>query len=213
LTIEAPSVLRVVEAAPAAYSVAAVGLVGLWTRLAGISGKQTWRALAGAAALFLLFALVFNLDVYFVRMYESPRVWRKYAPIATRLAEQLNELAGRGEIPVGSRVFVPQEMLEGADDNYTLQFLTQDRFKLRPLQDARKPGKGVSVVVIPNELGYWQLVAAVEPRYASKVERALQAQNDWRAQIAKLVEGTSPVMGAPFPRTRVPTFEFYVLRP
>lgn len=213
LTIEAPSVLRVVEAAPAAYAVAGVGLVGLWTRLAGVSSKQTRRALRGAIALLLLVALVFNSYVYFVRMYESPGVWRKYAPIATRLAEQLNDLAARGEIPEGSRVFVPQQMLEGDDDKYTLQFLTQDRFKLRPLEDARKPGQGVSVVVIPNELGYWQLVAAVEPRYASKVERAMQAQQDWRAQIAGLVEGEKANTGAPFPATQAPTFEFYFLRP
>ncbi|MGN6810260.1 MAG: ArnT family glycosyltransferase, partial [Thermomicrobiales bacterium] len=79
VSIDAPSAVRAQDAAPAAYLLAALGLVALWERLAALDAPALLRRAAPAvAAMALALVVGINLWIYFVRMPGDPRVISKF---------------------------------------------------------------------------------------------------------------------------------------
>ncbi len=212
LTADAPSALRVIEAAPAAYTLAALGMDGMWRATQRV--RVTFPALGFAVAgLLLCAALGLNVHLYFYRMVDSPQVWRKFAPIATRAGATLNELAQRGELPAKSRVYVPAAMLDSTDDLTILQFLTQNRFRFRPLDELPAPRKRRALaVLLPRYDAYWQLVAEEEPRYAARADDAARELETWQRRAHDVSANARRVRGPNFPASKLPTFELWIVR-
>ncbi len=79
VSVDAPSAVRAQDAAPAAYLLAAVGLVAIWERLRGLDAPRALRRAApvicGAA---LTLAVGINLWLYFIRLPGDPRVLGKF---------------------------------------------------------------------------------------------------------------------------------------
>jgi len=79
VSVDAPSAVRAQDAAPAAYLLAAVGLVAIWERLRGLDAPRLVRRAApiicGAA---LALAVAINLWIYFIRLPGDPRVLGKF---------------------------------------------------------------------------------------------------------------------------------------
>jgi 4-amino-4-deoxy-L-arabinose transferase-like glycosyltransferase len=79
VSVDAPSAVRAQDAAPAAYLLAAVGLVAIWERLRGLDAPRLVRRAApiicGAA---LVLAVAINLWIYFIRLPGDPRVLGKF---------------------------------------------------------------------------------------------------------------------------------------
>ena len=79
VSVDAPSAVRAQDAAPAAYLLAAVGLVAIGERLRGLDAPRLLRRaaprLCGAA---LILAVAINLWIYFIRLPGDPRVLGKF---------------------------------------------------------------------------------------------------------------------------------------
>jgi len=200
LTVDAPSALRTVEAAPAVYGVAALGLVALWSRRPW-GGARAWPAAAVLVA-----AVAWNGWTYFGRMYDSPAVWRRFAPIATHLGKRLQTLRASGSLPAHLTIAMPRAFLDEPDTRYVLQFYWPQGLEVRALEDAHVPFSSDLAVAMPNEKDYWSLVAKGEPRYAKNAEQADTDQESWSTSIPL---HRPAVVGPPFPATDRPMFWLY----
>ena len=199
LSADAPTALRILEAAPAVYTVAALGIVSVF--------GGAWRSLV---ALPLVSAvLLFNVWTYFFRMYESPAVWRRGGAIGSRLGETLEEARARGEIAAGTPILVPTALLASADDGDVLRFLTGDRASIRVYDSGPMPSGRGAAIVVPNYADFWRLVAVQEPRYAPMVPIAEGDEKRWRGRLGPLLSGEG-VAGRPFPGSHLPTFWLYL---
>jgi 4-amino-4-deoxy-L-arabinose transferase-like glycosyltransferase len=207
LTVDAPSALRTVEAAPAVYALAALGAVHLWT--AGSRGPMTAWRLAAAAAVSMCIA--WNAWTYFVRMYDSPAVWRRFAPIATHLGKRLRALRLEGALPPRITLLVPKAFLDDPDNRFVLEFYWPDGLTFRTSDGELASREPPEALLVPNLRDLWALVAAVEPRYARDAAAAVTAQRDWEARALAL--GSWPVLvGPPFPASDRPTYWLYLRR-
>ncbi|MFI5183853.1 MAG: glycosyltransferase family 39 protein [Vicinamibacteria bacterium] len=201
LSADAPTALRILEATPAVYAIAALGLVGVFGGFPSL----------GVAAVLASTVLAFNAWTYFGRMYESPAVWRRGGAIASRLGETLRDARARGVIPPGTPVFVPTALLASADDGDVLRFLTGDEVAIGVYDRGPMPSGRPAAIVVPNYADFWRLVAAQEPGYAPMVPVAEDDERNWRGRLAPLLTGEA-VVGSPFPGSHRPTFWLYLLR-
>jgi hypothetical protein len=201
LSADAPTALRILEAAPALYTLAALGVSSVF---GGIP-----RLLVAVPLVSVV--LLFNAWTYFVRMYESPGVWRRGGAIASRLGEALAEARARGALASGTPLLVPSALLASADDGDVLRFLTGDRIPIRVYDSGPMPSERPVAVVVPNYADLWRLVAAQEPRYAPMIPIAERDEQRWRVRLGPLVSGEA-VAGPPFPESHHPTFWLYLPR-
>lgn len=201
LSADAPTALRILEAAPAVYAIAALGAV---TVFEGTTRTFVTAALASAV-------LAFNAWTYFVQMYESPAVWRRGGAVASRLGETLGAARARGSLAPDAPILVPTALLASADDGDVLRFLTGDQAPIRVYDSGPMPSVGPAAIVVPNYADFWRLVAAKEPRYAPMVRIAEKDEQGWRRRLEPLLSG-EVVAGSPFPGSHHPTFWLY-LRP
>jgi 4-amino-4-deoxy-L-arabinose transferase-like glycosyltransferase len=207
LTVDAPSALRTVVAAPAVCALAALGLSAL-PRLR--SGPGFRRAVT---ALLLATAVCWNAWTYFVRMYRSPTVWRRFAPIATHLGERLHALRETSALPDRTALLVPRPFLEEPDTRHVLRFYWPEGLELVPFDDGERVEAGpAAAAVLPNVRDFWALVAEAEPRYAGDAEDAVFQQRSWTRALAPFLEGET-IVGPPFPATDRPSFWLYLRRP
>jgi hypothetical protein len=201
LSADAPTALRIIEAAPAAYALAALGVA------ATLGGMP--RLLVAAPLMSVV--LLFNAWTYFVRMYESPAVWRRGGPVASRVGEALGEARARGVLATGGPILVPTALLASADDGDVLRFLTGDQVPIRVYDSGPMPSEHPAAIVVPNYADSWRLVAAQEPRYAPMVSIAEKDEQRWRGRLGPLLSGEA-VAGPPFPGSNHPTFWLYIPR-
>jgi hypothetical protein len=201
LSGDAPTGLRIVEAAPAVYAIAAVGAGRI---LGGARGPALGVTLAAAI-------VAFNAWTYFVRMNESPAVWRRGGAVASRLGETVRTLRGSGSLPAVAPILLPTAFLESSDDGDVLRFLTEDSAALRVYDNGPVPIAGPAAFVVPNYADLWRLVAAQEPRYGLVAQKAQADEALWRRRLEPLGLGEAMV-GAPFPGSDSPTFWLYLRR-
>jgi hypothetical protein len=167
-----------------------------------------WR-LAAAAAVSMCIA--WNAWTYFVRMYDSPAVWRRFAPIATHLGKRLRALRLEGALPPRITLLVPKAFLDDPDNRFVLEFYWPDGLTLRAADGASASREPPEALLVPNLRDLWALVAAVEPRYARDAAAAVTVQSDWEARASSL--GSWPVLvGPPFPASDRPTYWLYLRR-
>ncbi len=195
LSADAPTGLRIVEAAPVIYAIAALGA-------SRVLGRARRSGLAAALAVVLV---AFNAWTYFTRMYESPAVWRRGAAVASRLGETLRSLRASGSLPREAPILVPTAFLRNPDDEDVLRFLMEDSATLRVYDNGPMPTTGPAAIVIPNYADMWRLVAAEEGRYAMMARDARAEEALWRQRLEPLGLGEA-VEGAPFPASDRPTF-------
>ena len=136
VSIDAPSAVRAMDAAPAAYLLAALGLVALWGRLRALDAPAPLRraapALVGVA---LAAAVAINLWLYFLRLPGDPRVLGKFqyvgetrAGLAIRAAHE----RAPGTVAYLPTVFVGNEVLRFAAGDTPLRELPADAAALPP---------------------------------------------------------------------------------
>jgi 4-amino-4-deoxy-L-arabinose transferase-like glycosyltransferase len=205
LTVDAPSALRTVEAAPAVYSTAAMGLVALWQR----RPRRAARGWAPAAALVMAGAIAWNAWTYYVRMYDSPAVWRRFAPMATHLGKRLQTLRASGAAPSRLTIAMPRAFLEAPDTRYVLQLYWPDGLEMAALEDIPWPLPLGDALVIPNYEDYWALVTREEPRYARNAREAARDQPVWASAVPP---DRKAIVGPTFPATDRPMFWLYLGR-
>jgi len=203
LTVDAPSALRTVEAAPAVYAMAAWGLVALWRRLPILAP----RAGRVAGSVVLAAAVSWNAWVYFVRMYDSPTVWRRFAPIATHLGKRLQALRMAGALPAHLTLVMPRAFLDEPDTRYVLELYWPEGLEMSAWEDVGSPIARDAALVVPNERDYWSLVAREEARYSKNASLAEAAQERW-ADAAP--SDRAALVGPPFPATERPMFRLYL---
>jgi hypothetical protein len=208
LTVDAPSALRIVEAAPAVYGVAALGLVAVWER-----GVRTWSGRSKAlVAAVLASAIAWNGWTYFARMYDSPLVWISSAAIGTQVGRRLQELRRAGTLPEKMLLAVPRSFFEDPDNRFVLAFFCPRGLKLGIYDDPVPLERPADALLLPNDEELWRLAAARDAHYAVQLARARLAEAEW------LRRSNSPyrpsiLTGPPFPGTRAPTFWLYIRRP
>jgi 4-amino-4-deoxy-L-arabinose transferase-like glycosyltransferase len=202
LTVDAPSALRTVEAAPAVYGVAALGLVALWSGRPR-PGARAWR---GVAVLALVGAVSWNAWTYFGRMFDSPAVWRRFAPVATHLGKRLQALRNSGTLGPRLTIATPRAFLDAPDTRYVLQLYWPEGLELVALEDAAASLPPDVALVVPNERDYWALVAREEPRYGRNARDAAEAQPVWMSAVPP---GQRALVGPAFPATDRPMFWLY----
>jgi len=207
LTVDAPSALRTVEAAPAVYAVVGVGATALWKARPG-GPAWLWRTIV---ALAVAACVAWNGWIYFVRMYDSPTVWRRFAPVATHLGKRLRALRVEGALPKQTTLLVPRVFLEDRDNAFVLQFYWPEGLTLRALEDEAQSPATANALAVPNNRDLWAMVAAAEPRYARDAEEAATAQEVRSASLAPLTRAPA-IIGPPFPATDRPTFWLYLLK-
>jgi 4-amino-4-deoxy-L-arabinose transferase-like glycosyltransferase len=205
LTVDAPSALRTVEAAPAVYAVAALGLVALWRR----RPRRAVPGWPGAVALVVVAGVAWNAWTYFGRMYDSPTVWRHFAPIATHLGKRLQALRASGAVPSRLTLAMPREFLEAPDTRYVLELYWPEGLELATLEDRPDPLPVDEALVIPNYEAYWDLVTREEPRYARNARDAATSQPAWESAVPP---DRQPIEGPSFPATDRPMFWLYLGR-
>jgi hypothetical protein len=212
LTETAPNALRMVEAAPAASVVAALGALRVCeAALAAGVGTSVRAALAGLA---LSTSLAYNAWTYFGRMYASPLVWSRSAPIAARLGEKLTALRSAGVLDTRAIVYLPPPFFETSDDKDVLRFAMQDSYRLGLYDKHRRRDEfraGRAAFVLPNYRALWQLVAAQDPGAQRAALSAAVVDARWRQRLAALVSGAA-IAGPPFPASNEPTFWLYLKR-
>ena len=212
VTETAPNALRMVEAAPAACVVSAMGALRVWEAAFSAGVRSAARAaLAGVA---LATSLAYNVWTYFGRMYASPLVWSRSAPIAARLGETLTALRKAGVLDPRAIVYLPPPFLENSDDRDVLRFTMQDSYRLGPYDKHRTPDEfqaGRAAFVLPNYRAFWRLVAAQDPGAQRTAVRAAAVDARWRERLGSLVSGPG-LAGAPFPASHEPTFFLYLKR-
>jgi hypothetical protein len=164
------------------------------------------------AALAVAACVAWNGWIYFVRMYDSPTVWRRFAPVATHLGKRLRALRVERTLPEQTTLLVPRAFLEDRDNPFVLQFYWPEGLTLRALEDeVQSPAAAADALAVPNHRELWAMVAAAEPRYAPDAAAAATAQDAWSAAVAPTMKGTA-IVGPPFPATDRPTFWLYLLR-
>jgi 4-amino-4-deoxy-L-arabinose transferase-like glycosyltransferase len=214
LTVEAPSTTRAIEAAAPAFAIAGLGVVAIANQVSSLSGRAWRRALPLVAGALLLLALGWNFAFYFAVMYNSPSVWRKYAPIGTHLGETLDTLYPVGNLGSRPIVYVPSKLLDDVDDNPVLQFMGRGRYTLQPFDKGYAPQVTLGTTtffVIPNYLAYARLIAGGQTTRAT--ETAAADERAWRAQLAPWLSNAQEIDGANFPDSTAPTFWLYLVKP
>ena len=145
VSVDAPSAVRAQDAAPAAYLLAAVGLVAIWERLRDLDAPRLVRRAApiicGAA---LALAVAINLWIYFIRLPGDPRVLGKFQYVGeTRVGLAIR--AAREREP-GLVAYVPSPFLSVE----ALQF-TAWGTPLRELpSDAAALPAGPLLIIVPR---------------------------------------------------------------
>ena len=205
LTVDAPSGLRTIEAAPAVYSAAALGLLALW------EGRQSpatpgWRAVP---VVVLAGAIAWNAWVYFVRMYHSPAVWLSSAAIGTQVGKRLGELRDRGLLPEQIFLALPRRFWEDSDNPYVLRFFLPRKVKIGTYDGPVPLQRRADAILLPNEADLWRLATAEDPTKAPRFARALADQARWRGTLDSALNG-SPIQGPSFPGTDRPAFWLYL---
>lgn len=149
VSVDAPSAVRAQDAAPAAYLLAALGLVALWERLRALDAPRLLRRAApmivGAA---LALAIGINLWIYFGYMPGNPRVLSKFQYVGeTRAGLAIRAAHERDPAVVA---YLPNFFLSNGDAYNILQF-TSGGAALRELPN--DPGAlpvGPLLIVIPR---------------------------------------------------------------
>jgi len=149
VSVDAPSAVRAQDAAPAAYLLAALGLVALWGRLRALDAPHPLRraapALVGAA---LAAAIGINLWIYFGYMPGNPRVLGKFQYVGeTRAGLAIHAARERDPATVA---YLPGFFLTNGDSYNVLQF-TSGGATLRELPN--DPGAlpaGPLLIVVPR---------------------------------------------------------------
>ncbi|HVQ31096.1 MAG TPA: glycosyltransferase family 39 protein [Vicinamibacteria bacterium] len=205
LTVDAPSALRTIEAAPAVYAACAVGLIALWDGRPR-SDAKAWRAwgigvLAGAVA--------WNAWVYFVRMYESPAVWLASSAMGTPVGRRLSELGRQGLLPEQLFLAVPRRFWEDTDNPDVMRFFWPRGLKVGVYDDPAPLAQRPDVYLLPNDADLWRLAATEDPANGPAAARALAEQARLRERLGSA--SSDPVaLGPPFPGTDVPTAWLYM---
>ena len=205
LTVDAPSALRTIEAAPAVYAVAALGLVALWDGRHNPTAPG-WKAVP---ALLLSGAVVWNGWVYFVRMYHSPAVWLSSAAIGTQVGKRLRDLKSQGLLPGQALLEVPRAFGEDPDNRYVLRFFWPSGLKIGYYDDPGSFSPRVNAILLPNEADLWRMAATENPASAAGLARALADEARWRERLGTL-PGPLAEAGPPFPGTDRPSFWLYL---
>jgi 4-amino-4-deoxy-L-arabinose transferase-like glycosyltransferase len=149
VSVDAPSAVRAQDAAPAAYLLAAFGLVALWERLRARDAPHPLRraapALVGAA---LTAAIGINLWLYFGYMADNPAVIRKFQYAGeTRAGLAIRAARERDPAVVA---YLPNFFLANGDSYNVLRF-TSGEATLRELPN--DPGAlpaGPLLIVVPR---------------------------------------------------------------
>jgi 4-amino-4-deoxy-L-arabinose transferase-like glycosyltransferase len=145
VSVDAPSAVRAQDAAPAAYLLAAIGLVAIWERLRGLDAPRLLRRaapiLCGAA---LVVAVGINLWLYFLRLPGDPRVLGKFQYVGETRAGLAIRAAREAEPTIVA--YVPGQFLSVE----ALQF-TAWGMPLRELPaDPGALPQGPLIVVVPR---------------------------------------------------------------
>ena len=205
LTVDAPSALRTIEAAPAVYAVAALGLVALFEGRVNPTAPG-WKAVP---VLVLSGAVIWNGWVYFVCMYRSPAVWMSSAAIGTQVGRRLHELRSQGRLPERALLEVPRTFWEDPDTQYVLRFFWPSGLKIGYYDEPGPSSPRANAILLPNEADLWRMAATESEANSAGLARALADQALWRERLggwpAEAVE-----TGPPFPGTDRPSFWLYL---
>lgn len=151
VSVDAPSAVRAQDAAPAAYLLAAVGLVAAWRALVGRwSPDRRWRALPAAPAV-LAIAAGLNLWLYFVRMPGDPRVLDKFYVSETRAGYAIAAAHARDPLAVA---YLPAPYLRDEVLNFVAW---QAPLKELPATGPLPPGP--AFIVVPRGENFDQQLA------------------------------------------------------
>ncbi len=136
VSVDAPSAVRAQDAAPAAYLLAALGLVALWERLAARDAPGWLRRVAPALVMVgLALAVGINLWLYFLRLPGDPRVLNKFQYVGETRAG-LAVAAARARTPAlvtyVPRPFAGSEVLRFASADAPIHELPTDPAALPP---------------------------------------------------------------------------------
>jgi 4-amino-4-deoxy-L-arabinose transferase-like glycosyltransferase len=207
VSVDAPSATRIVEAAPAACGIAAIGLAALAGRVRRVFGSGPLER--GALAALAVGVLAWNAWVYFVAMYRSPEVWGKSAPVATQLGRSLQVREASGALGAGARLLAPDDFVRHPDELHVLRFFVPGLEVGSFDGDDTLPRPG-DLLLLPNYSAFWRHVARVTPRYASRADEAEAQLAAWRPRLESL-RVSSLETGRPFPATHDPTYWLGVL--
>jgi 4-amino-4-deoxy-L-arabinose transferase-like glycosyltransferase len=154
VSVDAPSAVRAQDAAPAAYLLAAVGLVALWERLAArAAAKRQHRAAPAIVAVGLALAVSINLWLYFIRLPGDPRVLGKFQYVGETRAGLT--IAAAHERTPNLVAYVPGVFLTGG--SYEVLRFTAGDATLRELPAdpaALPPGPLLLLVIRSEELDF-----------------------------------------------------------
>jgi 4-amino-4-deoxy-L-arabinose transferase-like glycosyltransferase len=166
VSVDAPSAVRAQDAAPAAYLLAAIGLVALWERLAARDAPG-WlrRAAPTLVAAGLALAVVINLWLYFVRLPGDPRVLGKFQYVGETRAG-LAVAAAHEETPQ-LVAYVPGVFLGGGSYE-VLRFAAGDApLRELPADPAALPPGPLLLLVIRSEERDFDEQLAAARRFAA----------------------------------------------
>jgi 4-amino-4-deoxy-L-arabinose transferase-like glycosyltransferase len=207
VSVDAPSATRIVEAAPAACAIAAIGLAALAGRARRVLGSEPLRR--GALAALAAGALAWNAYVYFVAMYRSPAVWGRSAPVATQLGRSLQAREASGGLRADARLLAPEEFVRHPDELHVLRFFVPG-LEVGSFEGGQTPARPGDLVLLPNYRDFWRHVARLTPRYAPRAAEARAHGEAWLGRLEAL--GCSALeAGRPFPATHDPTYWLGVL--
>ncbi len=149
VSIDAPSAVRAQDAAPAAYLLAAVGLVALWQRLRALDAPG-WTARAAPALVGAALAAVvaINLWIYFVRTPGDPRVLGKFQYVGETRAG-LAIRAERERTPTLT-TYLSGFFLANGDAYGVLRFTSGDATLRELPSDAAALPPGPLLIVVPR---------------------------------------------------------------
>lgn len=204
-TVDAPTATRIMEAAPALYTLAALGAVSCWERAAALGVARRFRR--AAAAVLVASVLVYNGWLYFGAMYRSPSVWAKFAPVSTHLGQALQDLDAAGNVAKDAVLYVPTAFVLHPDEVLVLRFF-MPRLDVRAFDTGPFAPRRGDLIVVPNYRDLWRLVAQVTPRYAPRASEAASDLARWRVLLGSYLSVPS-IQGPPFPATAQPTFWLY----
>jgi 4-amino-4-deoxy-L-arabinose transferase-like glycosyltransferase len=149
VSVDAPSAVRAQDAAPAAYLLAALGLVALWERLRALDAPLLLRraapALVGVA---LAAALGINLWIYFGYMPGNPRVLSKFQYVGeTRAGLAIRAARERDPALVA---YLPSFFLSNGDTYNILQFTSGGATMREIPSDPGALPAGPLLIVVPR---------------------------------------------------------------
>ena len=156
VSVDAPSAVRAQDAAPAAYLLAALGLVALWDRLAARDAPGWLRRVAPVIVTAgLALAVGINLWLYFVRLPGDPRVLGKFQYVGETRAGLA--VAAAHERDPALVAYAPKVFLTGG--SYEVLRFTAGDTTLRELPAdpaALPPGPLMLLVIRSEELDFDQ---------------------------------------------------------